>query len=178
MSRSQLVSSGVIALVALAVGVLLAGQVKAQLLTPSNQVARNQALVHSVHDDQVLSRPHTQNLARNWMLAHVPKGTKIVSEPLRADAWDSYWEGRRSPTWFLTGGLNPLAASFTAVKAILTGERTGPTGQIDRRCVAVSGSGRHCAIGFADRLAESFGVLENNFDGMAVDIVMRPGARP
>ena len=53
----------------------------------------------------------------------------VVSEPLRADAWDSYWEGRRSPTWFLTGGLNPLAASFTAVKAILTGESTGPTGQ-------------------------------------------------
>jgi uncharacterized protein YlxW (UPF0749 family) len=50
MSRAQLVSSGLIALVALAVGFLLAGQVKAQLLTPSNQVARNQALVHSVQD--------------------------------------------------------------------------------------------------------------------------------
>jgi hypothetical protein len=52
MSRQPLVSSGVIALVALAVGFLLAGQVKAQLLTPSNQVARNQALVHSVRPER------------------------------------------------------------------------------------------------------------------------------
>ncbi len=50
MSRQQLVSSGLVAVVALAVGFLLAGQVKAQLLTPSNQVARNQALIHSVQD--------------------------------------------------------------------------------------------------------------------------------
>ena len=38
------------ALVALALGFLLAGQVKAQLVTPSNQVERNQALVRSVQD--------------------------------------------------------------------------------------------------------------------------------
>ncbi len=48
MPRNQYVSSALVALVALAVGFLLAGQVKAQLLTPSNQIARNQALVHSV----------------------------------------------------------------------------------------------------------------------------------
>jgi uncharacterized protein YlxW (UPF0749 family) len=39
-----------VAAVALAMGFLLAGQVKAQLLTPSNQVARYQALVRSVQD--------------------------------------------------------------------------------------------------------------------------------
>ena len=50
MARNQYVSSALVAVVALAVGFLLAGQVKAQLLTPSNQVARNQALVHSVMD--------------------------------------------------------------------------------------------------------------------------------
>jgi uncharacterized protein YlxW (UPF0749 family) len=49
-ARPQLISSALVALVALAVGFLLAGQVKAQLLTPSNQVARNQALVRSVQD--------------------------------------------------------------------------------------------------------------------------------
>lgn len=37
-----------VAVVALAVGFVLAGQVRAQLLTPSNQVARYQALVRSV----------------------------------------------------------------------------------------------------------------------------------
>jgi len=50
MARNQYVSSALVAVVALAVGFLLAGQVKAQLLTPSNQVARNQALVHNVQD--------------------------------------------------------------------------------------------------------------------------------
>ena len=50
MERNQTLSTALVALVALAVGFLLAGQVKAQLLTPSNQVGRNQALVHSVQD--------------------------------------------------------------------------------------------------------------------------------
>ena len=40
----------ILALVALAIGFLLAGQLKAQLLTPSNLVARSQALVRSVQD--------------------------------------------------------------------------------------------------------------------------------
>ena len=39
-----------VALVALAVGFVLAGQVRAQLLTPSNQLARYQALVRSLQD--------------------------------------------------------------------------------------------------------------------------------
>lgn len=40
----------VVAVVALATGFVLTGQVKAQLLTPSNEVARYQALVRSVQD--------------------------------------------------------------------------------------------------------------------------------
>lgn len=40
----------VVALVALATGFVLTGQVKAQLLTPSNQVGRYQALMRSVQD--------------------------------------------------------------------------------------------------------------------------------
>lgn len=50
MSRSRLVGVLVVAAVALATGFLLAGQVKVQLLTPSNQVARYQALVRSVQE--------------------------------------------------------------------------------------------------------------------------------
>lgn len=50
MSRRRLLSIVVVAAVALATGFLVAGQVKAQLLIPSNQVARYQALVHSVRD--------------------------------------------------------------------------------------------------------------------------------
>lgn len=50
MSRRKPLSIAVVAAVALATGFLVAGQVKAQLLTPSNQVARYQALVRSVQD--------------------------------------------------------------------------------------------------------------------------------
>jgi uncharacterized protein YlxW (UPF0749 family) len=50
MSRSRIVGIIVVAAVALATGFLVAGQVKAKLLTPSNQVARYQALVRSVQD--------------------------------------------------------------------------------------------------------------------------------
>jgi uncharacterized protein YlxW (UPF0749 family) len=48
MTRQHLVSILVVAAVALATGFLVASQVKVQLLTPSNQVARYQALVRSV----------------------------------------------------------------------------------------------------------------------------------
>src|SRR5207237_10232388 len=62
-ARSQLVSSALVALVALAVGFLLAGQVKAQLLTPSNQVARNQALIRSVQDLERANEADRQRIA-------------------------------------------------------------------------------------------------------------------
>ena len=48
MSGRHLASVALLAVVALATGFVLAGQIKAQLLTPSNQVARYQALVRSV----------------------------------------------------------------------------------------------------------------------------------
>jgi len=50
MTRRTLPSLALVALVALATGFVLVGQVKAQLLTPSNQLARNEALVRSVQD--------------------------------------------------------------------------------------------------------------------------------
>ena len=50
MSRKQLASAALIAAVALATGFVLAGQVRTQLLTPSNQVAQREALVRSVQD--------------------------------------------------------------------------------------------------------------------------------
>ena len=50
MRRRRFAGLGLLALVALATGFVLAGQVRAQLLTPSNQVARYQALVRSVQD--------------------------------------------------------------------------------------------------------------------------------
>ena len=63
LARNQLVSAALVALVALAVGFLLAGQVKAQLLTPSNQVARNQALIRSVQDLERTNDADRQQIA-------------------------------------------------------------------------------------------------------------------
>jgi uncharacterized protein YlxW (UPF0749 family) len=63
MSRRQLVSTAVVAAVALATGFLLMGQLKAELLTPSNQVARNQALVRSVQDLEKTNEGYRQRIA-------------------------------------------------------------------------------------------------------------------
>ena len=41
-----------------------------------------QSAVHAVHNDLVLSRPDTRNLARAWLLEHLPRGTRVVVEPL------------------------------------------------------------------------------------------------
>src|SRR5665213_453636 len=63
MSRSRVVSIFVVAAVALATGFLVAGQVKVQLLTPSNQVARYQALVRSVQQLEASNADSRQKIA-------------------------------------------------------------------------------------------------------------------
>lgn len=62
-----------------------------------------QGLVHSVHVDRVLSRPHTQNLAREWMLDHVPRDARVFTEPFFANAWNSPWRAVSSPRLLLGG---------------------------------------------------------------------------
>ncbi len=96
LSRSRGVPLGVAAALA---GVLLLGQ----------------SVVADVHNDAVLSRPDTRNLARAWMVKHVPAGSKVVIEPLVPDNWamdvgvslpatptgERWW---RWPTWLTTVG--------------------------------------------------------------------------
>jgi len=60
---SRLAGLGVLALVALAVGFVLTGQVRAQLLTPSNQVARYQALIRSVQDLEATNADERRQIA-------------------------------------------------------------------------------------------------------------------
>jgi len=63
MSRQRLVSILVVAAVAMATGFVVAGQVKVQLLTPSNQVARYQALVRSVQDLEATNADSRRSIA-------------------------------------------------------------------------------------------------------------------
>jgi hypothetical protein len=52
-------------------------------------VLLGQGLVMSLHSGQLLARPDTRNQARDWLVAHVPAGTRIVVEPVVPDAWAS-----------------------------------------------------------------------------------------
>jgi Dolichyl-phosphate-mannose-protein mannosyltransferase len=46
-----------------------------------------QGLVYAVHVDRVLSRPDTRAVTRDWMVRHIPPGTKVVIEPVVPDGW-------------------------------------------------------------------------------------------
>jgi hypothetical protein len=48
-----------------------------------------QGLVFAIHNDVVLARADTRQLARDWMVENVPAGTKVVIEPVVPDAWAS-----------------------------------------------------------------------------------------
>jgi hypothetical protein len=46
-----------------------------------------QGALFSIHSDLVLARADTRASARNWMLAHIPRGARIVLEPIVRDEW-------------------------------------------------------------------------------------------
>ncbi len=46
-----------------------------------------QGLISTVHADAVLARPNTLALTRAWMVAHVPRGARVVPEPVEPQAW-------------------------------------------------------------------------------------------
>jgi 4-amino-4-deoxy-L-arabinose transferase-like glycosyltransferase len=46
-----------------------------------------QSLLYSVHSDLVLARADTRNLTRAWMVSHVPRGARIVLEPVVLSSW-------------------------------------------------------------------------------------------
>lgn len=68
-----------------------------------------QAAVHSVHNDRVLSRPHTMNLAREWMFENVPEDAKVITEPFFANSWNSPWPHAITSPRLLLGGEGAYA---------------------------------------------------------------------
>jgi hypothetical protein len=46
-----------------------------------------QGVVYAVHNDLVLSRKDTRTAMREWMVAHIPAGSKIVLEPTTPAEW-------------------------------------------------------------------------------------------
>jgi len=46
-----------------------------------------QGLVFSVHNDLVLAKADTRQVAREWMVQNIPSGSNIVVEPIAPDQW-------------------------------------------------------------------------------------------
>ena len=70
-----------------------------------------QGALYSVHNDLVLSRADTRNITRAWMVAHVPRGTPIVVEPVVLDSWIEEGSGAsRSDRWLKYQSLQSVIA--------------------------------------------------------------------
>jgi hypothetical protein len=86
-----------------------------------------QGVIYSVHNDLVLSRADTRNVTRAWMVAHVPRGTPIVVEPVVLDSWIEEGAGASHTDRWLkyealqsviapNGGLDPQAIHEVALE--------------------------------------------------------------
>jgi hypothetical protein len=103
-----------------------------------------QGLIYSLHSGLVLARADTRTLTRNWMLAHIPAGRKIVVEPVSPNVWGVRWEKYPS-LWLRLAPDGALEPRFTHEISLEDYERTlGPAliGFYEREgyCWVVSGS--------------------------------------
>jgi hypothetical protein len=88
----------------LTVGGILASFVVALVLL-------GQGLVYSVHNDLVLAGADTRNLTRAWMVAHVPRGARIVLEPVVLSSWlEEAGRGSNTKRWVKYPSLQSVIA--------------------------------------------------------------------
>ncbi len=79
-----------------ALDALARGRRRAEVAVAAAALLGAQGLVHAVHNDRVLARDDTRALAREWLAANVPAGSKVVIEPVVPDPWATD-VGRLSP---------------------------------------------------------------------------------
>jgi len=59
-------------------------------------VALVQPIITVVHNDRVLTRTDTRELARNWLLAHLPTGSRLMLEPIASPGFARASEDREA----------------------------------------------------------------------------------
>ncbi len=86
-----------------------------------------QGLVYSIHSGMVLARADTRALTRDWMLAHIPAGARVVVEPVSPNSWGERWTKYPSLYERLAPRLSPhgrLESRFTHEVSLEDYERT------------------------------------------------------
>jgi 4-amino-4-deoxy-L-arabinose transferase-like glycosyltransferase len=111
-----------------------------------------QGLLYSIHNDLVLARADTRNLTRAWMVAHVPRGDRIVLEPVVLGSWVQEGGGTSSKRWEKypslqsviapDGGLSPQRTHSVALEDYETTLSPALIGWYERQgyCWVLSGS--------------------------------------
>ncbi len=154
-----------------------------------------QGLLYSAHNDIVLSRADTRNATRAWMVAHVPRGTPIVVEPVVLDSWIEEGAGvSRSDRWLKypalqsviapDGSLAPQSIHTVALEDYETTLSPALIGWYERLgyCWVVSGS-TESGRALADPGAAPFASAYYHALGSQAEVAYRaspysPGSRP
>jgi Dolichyl-phosphate-mannose-protein mannosyltransferase len=83
-----------------------------------------QGLIYSVHSGLLLSRTDTRTLTRNWMVANIPPGARVVVEPVSPNSWAREAPGK-------TGGCRGSTVNYRWCKWPSLVSYVTPSGAVD-----------------------------------------------